>query len=472
MAIQSEQDKVAHLLRRFGLGASKSDMAYYGDGDYDSALTKLIDYEDTDEGFELDPSIYENRNNAIVNIRGFQYWWLLRMLTTKHPLEQKLTLFWHDHFAISAAKVTVAEAMYRYLETLRINATGRFEDLLVETSKDPAMLFWLDNHQNVKGTPNENFAREVMELFTLGVDNKYTEDDIREAARALTGWVYGVRRAGRSYPSTYPYRSTRYLFIEDRHDDGAKTFLGEKGDLNGDDVLDILLDLPETSEYITKKMWEWFVYAGPEEELVKQIASDWRDSGLDIKQLVRSIATHEEFFSDRAVRTHIKNPIEFCIGTMRATGIGEKLSEQFKTLDSDKSRSLANPVRFLHTRTRNMGMEILFPPDVAGWVKDEEWISTGAIIERIKFADLVFGNQGRGWRALVPENLPQPGSTPEEVVDHMIDMFDVVMNPKKIEVFYMSARKASGGTITARNLAPTMQNVARLMFGTPEFQFS
>ena len=471
MAFLQEQDKVAHLLRRFGLGANKADMEFYGGEGYEAAVEKLINYDDFDEEFELDPSIYENAQNAAVSIRGFQYWWYLRLIATKYPLEQKLTLFWHDHFATSAQKVTIAEAMYRYLETLRLNATGRFEDLLVEVSKDPAMLFWLDNNENVKGTPNENFAREVMELFTLGVDNKYTEQDIREAARALTGWVYGTRRGGQAYPAQYPYRSTRYMFVEERHDTGDKDFLGENGKLDGDDVLEILLELPETSEYITWKMWEWFVYDDPEKEIIQSVASDWRKSGLDILELVRLIAMHPNFFDKRAIRTHVKNPVEFAVGAMRSLGIAEKLRQQFAELDADKTRGLAGPVTYVHRSTAAMGMDLLFPPDVAGWVKGEEWINTATIVERIKFADYMFGGASNRWLALVPENMPKAGCTPEELVDHMLTMFDVEMNPKKTEVFVMTARKVGGEKIAAGSLYPAMRQVARLMFGTPEFQF-
>ena len=472
MALQDDREKVAHLLRRFGLGASETELAYYGEGGYASAVDKLVDYEDTDEGFDIDPTIFANQQNGIVSMRGMQYWWYLRLLTTKHPLEQKLTLFWHDHFATSAAKVTVAEAMFRHIETLRTNATGRFDDLLTGISKDPAMLYWLDNNQNVKGTPNENFAREVMELFTLGVDNGYEEEDILEGARALTGWVYGVRRAGRTIPTALPGRSSRFLFVSDRHDDGEKTFLGETGNLDGDDVLQILLEMPATSEYIVKKMWEWFVYRDPAETLVKKLAKDWRESGLDIKALVRDIATHDEFHSDEAVRTHIKNPVEFTIATIRSLGIGEKLAGQIRELDVDKARGLANPVAYVHRASKAMGMELMFPPDVDGWVSGEQWISTATVVERIKFADVLFTGQGRRWLALVADQLPKPGDVPEALVDRLLAMFDVPMPQAKVEILYGSARKTSGGTITQRNLQPTMRSVSRLIFGTPEFQFS
>ena len=472
MALQNDREKVAHLLRRFGLGASEQELEHYAEGGYDSAVDKLVDYEDTDEGFDIDPTIFANRQNGVVSIRGMQYWWYLRLLTTKHPLEQKLTLFWHDHFATSAAKVTVAEAMFRHVETLRANATGRFEDLLTEVSKDPAMLYWLDNNQNVKGTPNENFAREVMELFTLGVDNGYVEEDILEGARALTGWVYGVRRAGRAVPTALPGRNSRFLFVSDRHDGGEKTFLGETGDLDGDDVLQILVEMPETSEYIVQKMWEWFVYSDPAEHLVKALAEDWRDSGLDIKALVRAIASHDEFHSERAVRTHIKNPIEFTIGAMRSLGIGEKLAGRLLELDVDKARGLANPVAYIHRATRAMGMELMFPPDVDGWVSGEQWISTATVVERIKFADVLFTGRGRPWLALVADRMPQPGDPPEALVDRLLAMFDVDMPQAKVEVLYGAASKASGGKLTKRNLEPTMRSVTRLIFGTPEYQFS
>src|SRR5579862_1345225 len=188
MALQTERQKGAHLLRRFGLGASEAELDYYlKDGGLNGAIEKLLNYENTDEGFKLDVDSFRNGKNNNINPQSVAVWWTARMLITQRPLQEKMTLFWHNHFATSGEKVTPGSMMYVQNDLLRQYATGNFREMLMAVSKDPAMLFWLDNQYNVKGKPNENFAREVMELFTLGIGN-YTEQDIREGARAFTGW--------------------------------------------------------------------------------------------------------------------------------------------------------------------------------------------------------------------------------------------------------------------------------------------
>lgn len=473
MAGQRDQAKVAHLLRRFGLGASEAEIDYYGKDGLSGAIQKLIDFEGVDEGFGIDPSVFANPDNGIINLRGYQLWWYLRLVTTRHPFEQKMTLFWHDHFATSAAKVDVGEAMYRHIETLRTFATTKFPTLLTEVSKDPAMLYWLDNNENVKGTAQENFAREVMELFTLGVDNGYTEKDVTEAARALTGWTYGLRRGARIVPTEKPNRNAQFQFVAERHDDGVKTVLGKTGAFNGDDVLRILVEMPKTAEYITKKFWEWFVYKDPSKETIALYSKKWIDSGLDIKALAREIAKSDEFYSERAMRHTIKNPIDFCVASFRSLGLGSVVLERLKNAQDDQTRRrFAGSVAIVHQKTTAMGMELMYPPDVAGWVSGEEWISTATMVERIKWADVLFGPQNRGIMNLIAQNLPAAGAQPKALVDRLLSVFDAELPREKVQTLYESATETSGGTITGRNLQPTMQAVTRLIFGTPEFQFN
>jgi uncharacterized protein (DUF1800 family) len=472
MAGQQDQAKVAHLLRRFGLGASEAELDYYGKDGLQGAIQKLLNYEDVDEGFGVPPSIYGNPDNGVINMAGYQRWWYLRLATTRHPFEQKMTLFWHDHFATSAAKVDVGEAMYRHIETLRTFSTGKFGTLLTEVSKDPAMLYWLDNNENVKGTAQENFAREVMELFTLGVDNGYTEKDVQEAARAMTGWTFGLRRGQRIVPTARPNRNTQFVFVPERHDDGEKTLFGKTGNYNGDDVLAILVAMPGTAHYLTKKVWEWFVYRGPTNELVDEYAKRWQASGMDIKALVRDIVTRNEFYSEKAMRKTIKNPVDFCIATYRSLGLGSVVLERVKGADEANRRRFAGAVNVLAQKTKAMGMELLYPPDVDGWAGGEEWISTATMVERIKFADALFGGQNRGVMNLIAQNLPREGASPNALVDRLVSVFDAEMPPEKMQTLYESAKEISGGSVTGRNLQPVMQGVTRLIFGSPEFQFN
>lgn len=472
MAEQRDQVKVAHLLRRFGLGASEAEVDYYGKDGLSGAIDLLLNYQDTDEGFSIDPSVYANPDNGVINLRGYQLWWYLRLVTTRHPFEQKMTVFWHDHFATSAAKVDVGEAMYRHIETIRMFSTGKFETLLTEVSKDPAMLYWLDNNENVKGAAQENFAREVMELFTLGVDNGYTEKDIQEAARALTGWTYGIRRGARVIPTEKPNRNTQFQFVRERHDTGEKTIFGKTGDFDGDDVLKTLVAMPQTAEYLTKKIWEWFVYKDPSKETVQSYAKKWVASGLDIKALVRMIVTSDEFYSPKAMRSTVKNPVDFCVASFRSLGLGSVILDRIKSAQDDQTRRrFAGAVAIVHQKTQAMGMELMFPPDVSGWASGDEWISTATMVERIKWSDVLFGAQNRGVMALIAQNLPTVGAQPKALVDRLLSVFDADIPREKVQTLYESATENSGGTVNARNLQPTMQAVTRLIFGTPEFQF-
>ncbi|HSI72242.1 MAG TPA: DUF1800 domain-containing protein, partial [Fimbriimonas sp.] len=284
MPNMSEREKVAHLLRRFGLGASELELDYYAAAGYASAVDKLIAYEQVAEDFTLTPQTFAPKERPL-NMPGVVASWVLRMLMTKRPLQEKMTLFWHDHFATSASKVAAPLTMWRQNEVLRENATGKFRQLLGQVSEDPAMIFWLDNQENVKGKPNENFAREVMELFTLGIGN-YTEKDVQEAARAFTGW--SIQRLNREQ-SLLKNRQSEFLFRPLRHDGGTKTVLGRTGNLSGDDVLDILCERPRTAEYLTTKIWEWFVYPNPSKAIVDQFSRTFRDSGLHVGTLLKAI---------------------------------------------------------------------------------------------------------------------------------------------------------------------------------------
>jgi len=283
MKFKSEREKVAHLLRRFGLGASEAEVDFYSRGGLKSAIDLLLNYGEIDEGFDLPITKFQQGPQNRVNMIGVQAWWVARLMSTRRPLQEKMTLFWHNHFATSGAKVVRPLLMYQQNEVLRQNATGRFQNLLLQVSQDPAMLLWLDNEYNVKGKPNENFAREVMELFTLGIGH-YTEKDIQESARAFTGWGY---RPLRPVDKTAPQVSAaEFVFRAKDHDDGIKSFLDNKGNFNGDEIIGILCGNPRTSRFLTRKIWEWFVYPKPEDATIEHFASDFYQHGLDIKRLL------------------------------------------------------------------------------------------------------------------------------------------------------------------------------------------
>ena len=223
---------------------------------------------------------YGLRSNAI-ETRRLALWWAERMLVTRRPLEEKLTLFWHGHFATGNTKVRDTRMMLRQNEMLRANAAGNFRDLLVGILTDPAMLVYLDNGENRKGHPNENFGRELLELFTMGVGN-YTEQDIREAARAFTGWTNDV---------------LEFRFDPATHDDGEKTFLGQTGAFNGDDIIDIILATPVTADYISAKLYRFFVREELDENTRVSLGATFRDAEYELKPLLRRVFLSRDFYS-------------------------------------------------------------------------------------------------------------------------------------------------------------------------------
>src|SRR5262245_47783838 len=240
----------------------------------------------------VDKFFYGLRANSIETQR-LGVWWANRMLTTNRPLEEKLTLFWHGHFATGDAKVRDYRMMLAQNLMLRANASGRLRDLLVGILKDPAMLVYLDNGENVKSHPNENFGRELLELFTMGVGN-YTERDVREAARSFTGWTNDV---------------LAFKCDRDQHDFGDKTFLGKTGPLNGEDVIDTILAQPVTAEFVSAKIYRYFVRDEVTPAVRADLGRTFRESGYQIKPLLKRIFLSKDFYSPPATATQIKSPV-------------------------------------------------------------------------------------------------------------------------------------------------------------------
>ncbi|KXK13263.1 MAG: hypothetical protein UZ18_ATM001001992 [Armatimonadetes bacterium OLB18] len=476
MQLTTEKAKVAHLLRRFGLGASEAEVDYYGKDGFRGAVDRLLDFRSQDEGFDVSLEAFRQPDNNNFNIRGIQQWWVLRILSTRRPLQEKMTLFWHDHFATSASKVNAPLMMYQQNELLRKNGTGKFRELLLEASKDPAMVFWLDNQFNVRGKPNENFAREIMELFTLGVGH-YSETDIQEAARAFTGW--SIRRRRPAEVAEGSYSQAEFLFVPRLHDTEFKTILENKGPFRGEDVIDILCGHPQTPVYLTKKLWEWFVYPNPEAALVERFAGKFQKSGLDVGSLLKEIMLSSEFVSEKAVRAIYKNPVDFCVPTLRQLGIGEATMDLYRqNREAENARRFFLPAVALQQGMAAMGMDLMFPPDVAGWDGGQAWISTATMVERISWADRLFGvGAQRGGRARAQVRLPafslfSSDPSPRGVVDKLLSVFDAELSEEQVGQLVAAAEKASEGRVTAQNANQVAAAVSRLIFGSPEFQMA
>jgi uncharacterized protein (DUF1800 family) len=291
-------------------------------------------------------------------------WWTAEMLTTPSPLTEKMTLFWHNHFATSQQKVRVAQLMYRQNVLFRQYALGNFGGLLREVSKDPAMLIYLDGAQNRKGMPNENFAREVMELFTLGEGN-YSEQDIKEVARAFSGWSMDIDAGD-------------FRFRRPQHDDGEKTIFGQRGRFNGDDVVTLLLKHEKTAEFIVGKLWLEFVSPTPNKEEVKRIAKVFRDGGYELKPALRAMLLSEDFWEPTNRAVLVKSPVELVIGSLR----------QFRF-------EVEDPAPF-SVVMRQLGQDLFGPPNVKGWPGGETWLNTTTLLARKSFLNRLFRTDEMG----------------------------------------------------------------------------
>lgn len=491
----TEREKVAHVLRRFALGASEAEMDYYVPLGLQGTIDRLFENAKNPPSEAVDPMAFANKQ-GVVNIRVAQGLWHLRLLTTTRPLLEKVTLFWHNHFATSAAKVTNAFTMMNQIDTFREFGLGSFRDLLGAASKDPAMLFWLDNNLNVKGKPNENFAREVMELFTLGIGH-YSESDVQEAARAFTGWGYGF--GFRSAEERAPRRRERFVFDRLKHDTGVKTILGKSANHNGDDVLDLLCAQDQTVLYLAQKAWRFFGCENPEPKLVERSAQAFRKSNLNIETLFRSIMESEEFYGPDVVRKLIKNPIDFTVPTARQLGAGQiaeaRVTQALSSpqineetgLNLGLIRALAAPFAVAQS-TKAMGMELLYPPDVAGWGHGDYWINSATMVARMKWSETLFaggaglnrtnlgGNAGANRGApnvgIFAFSLFQDNPTPTGVVKRLCSLFDVPLDQNLEETLGKAAEDSAGTRITAANANDVARKVTKLICGLPGYQMN
>ncbi len=392
-----DRDKAAHLLERAGFGGTPEDIARIGAMTPEEAVTSLVDYHsisDTLAPFDASPIwdpgmdpfpnsraeavrraretgesmgvdilpegdsrrlqpvvnkfFYGLRSNAVETQR-LALWWGQRMLLSTRPLEEKLTLFWHGHFATGNTKVRDTRMMLRQNEMLRANAAGSFRGLLLGILRDPAMLVYLDNRENVKDHPNENFGRELLELFTMGVGN-YTEQDIREASRAFTGWTNDV---------------LEFEFDPTQHDFGPKTFLGQTGLFDGTDIIEIILDQDPTAEYIAGKLYRYFVREELSEATQAELGATLRNANYELSPLLARIFLSRDFYSAPSLATQIKSPVHLIVSTYRKLGLRE-----LPTIPD------------FNRLTASLGQTLFNPPNVAGWAGGRTWITPGSLLQR------------------------------------------------------------------------------------------
>ena len=355
-----ESARIALLLRRAGFAARPDVVQRYQQLGWEATLQELLHPERVDE--DLDALLVRLQGSLLdlQNFEDIQTWWLYRMVQTHRPLLEKLTLFWHGHFAVANYKVGNPLLMHQHVEVLRSNALGRFDDMLLAVSKDPAMLIWLDGGVNRRNAPNENFGRELLELYTMGIGS-YDEDDVLAAARAFTGWNL---------------RNNEFFFDENQHDAGNKIFLGTSGAFDGADILTMVAKQPETAQRISERLFAFFAYPNPEPAVLAPLIDTYTESGHDIQAIVEAILRSDAFYSDRSQFEHIKSPIEYVVGTVRLLGAAVRERELVPVL-------------------RVLGQEILNPPNVAGWPGGSTWINPTTLLARFNFAAKLATGRGQ-----------------------------------------------------------------------------
>ncbi len=293
------------------------------------------------------------RKQSVDDIKNLNITWLNEMINSEAQLREKMSLFWHGHFACRVVNIYFQQQL---LNVIRANALGNFGDLLREVSKSPAMLSFLNNQQNRKQHPNENFAREVMELFTMGRGN-YTETDIREAARAYTGWGFNVKGEFVNRP-----------FL---HDTGSKTFLGKTGNFDGDDIIDIILEQKATAKFITAKIYKYFVNDEVDNEKVEKLAEKFYRDNYNLQKLMNEIFLSDWFYEEKNIGTRIKSPVELIVGVRRLIPM---------ELEKPESQLLFQRV---------LGQVLFYPPNVAGWPGGKNWIDSSALMFRMRLAQIL-----------------------------------------------------------------------------------
>ena len=358
----SDRVRVAHLLRRAGFGASAAELDHYAALGTTATTEAVLNYQQTSNQLlesqlpPIDPAAMKAGGAAAGQI---QAWWLQRMAGTARPLEEKMTLFWHGLLTSGLDKAGPGQ-LYVQNQLFRANALGNFDDLLKSVSKDPAMMVYLDTETNRVGKPNENYARELMELFTTGIGH-YTEADVRESARAFTGWTLQWGNVRYGLQSTFTPRL---------HDAGSKTFMGKTGAFTGDDIVEMLVPLRATAERLSTRLFTFFAYPNPEKAIVQHLADTFQQKRYNVGAVVREILLVDAFYAPKAYRAMAKSPAEFVAQMLRANGI---------TGPAGLNPAVA--------AMGQMGQALFSPPNVAGWPGGTSWINSSALLTRLNFAN-------------------------------------------------------------------------------------
>jgi uncharacterized protein (DUF1800 family) len=444
MPFDTTRSQVAHLLRRAGFGASEPELDQYAALGFAGAVDRLLHPEQVDDSatdqqvalLALDPNDPEARRK----LEAAKFWWLNRMLYTQRPLQEKMTLFWHNHFATANSKVGNAVLMVQQNQLFRDLGMGSFETLLQRVTRDPAMLIWLDNRQNRKGAPNENYAREVQELFTVGIGN-YTEQDIKEAARAFTGHTLD--------------KNLTYTFLAGQHDSRDKTFQGQTGNFDADDILAILVRHPATARFITSKLFTFFVYDDPDPGTIDRLANTFTYTNFDIRSVLTDIFSGPEFLSPQAFHAQVKSPVDLVVGSLKSLNV--------QNVGPDATQAL-----------RRMGQDLFNPIDVSGWKGGAAWVNATTLFERFNWANRLAsgGDASKPYFTDVIGQLQARGVTsPDGLVDYYLSVLvdgDTTPEARQSLIDYLNA--PAGLALDALDMKA--RGLVHLALAVPSYQLA
>ena len=463
---------MAHLMRRAGFGASRDELERRVEQGYEAAVEEMLDTSDASSMPDDLIRRYHVEQSELRDLAGSAAYWMYRMISTDKPLEEKMALFWHGLFATGYTKLNQARSQLNQVEMFRRNGLGRFDEMLLEISRDPAMLVWLDNQDNHGDAINENYGRELLELFSMGIGN-YTEDDIKECARAFTGWTLGnaeymAVRAQKD--SIWPYGRIAWHFDyrDEDHDEGEKTFLGETGNFDGEDIIQIIAKQDATAEFICTRLFQFFAADEVTDEgrpVIDAMKETYFESDYEIKNVLRTLFNSEYFKSNEARFARVKGPVELVVGAIRMAG-----SYQTPTLGIEK---VSNNMLY-------MGQGLLQPPTVEGWHEGVEWIDSGSLVERVNFAAKELSDTGSpGVRAII-DRLAETSEgvlSPAEFADGCVDLLGPIAvgeDTRSVLVDY-AARQ---GNLDLRERQPgdesekRVGNMLRLIAATREYQLA
>jgi len=453
------RDAAAHLLRRAGFGGTPAEIdALYARGSVEAAVSALVDFDG------VSTASYEaalaSKGYNLAATRGVQQWFLDRMAFSPRPLEEKMTYFWNLHWTSGISKVKGVTLILNQNKTERQHALGRFDDLVIAISQDPAMLIWLDNALSKAQHPNENYARELMELFTLGVNSGYTQSDVTQVARALTGWTV------QGYGKSDNYNGATFVDNGAIHDPGSKTILGRTGPWNGYDAIQIILNWSDalgtkSGRFLSAKLWTFFAYPNPPDYIVNRLGAVYDSSGHSIREVVRAIFLSPDFFEAHTRGAWVRSPAEFAVAQVRML--------EGTTDFSAAANALAG-----------MGQSLFDPSDAKGWSWGPAWMNTGTVFARASLANVLASNRGPSGTRIDPSQLlsGQDASTAEQVVEILADRLNLTGASPDVRaawVDYVNANddgSRGAWTNTPASVDKKVRGLVHVMLTSPAFQLA